>query len=136
MRKSLYILFLLLAPSAGATGPTCEDSTPAAIDCAFNRMYNFDFPGVFSTLDKLERKDPSYPVTYSVRAAGMLFSELYRLRILETEFFSSDEKVIGTKLRADPRIRDALFKATRDTRRIAGARLASDPADRDAMFAM
>src|ERR1051326_5718800 len=112
MLKALYTSSLLLATATGVAGQTCEESAPAAIDCAFNRMYNFDFPGVFSTLDKLERKDPFYPITYSVRAAGMLFSELYRLRILETEFFSSDEKVIGTKVRADPRIRDALFNAT------------------------
>jgi hypothetical protein len=130
------MLALLLAPAAGATAHACEDSAPGAIDCAFNRMYNFDFPGVNSILDKLEQKDPSYPITYSVRAAGMLFSELYRLKILETEFFGSDEKVIRTKLKADPRVREALFKATGKTRRIAGARLASESADRDAMFAM
>jgi hypothetical protein len=53
-----------------------EGSAPAAIDCAFNRIYNFDFPRAFSTLDKLEHKDPSYPVTYSVHAAAMLFSEI------------------------------------------------------------
>jgi hypothetical protein len=136
MTKAFYILALLLAPFAGATVRGCEESAPAAIDCAFNRMYNFDFPGAFSTLDKLEHKDPSYPITYSVRAAAMLFSELYRLRILEMEFFSSDEKVIGTRLKADPLVRAALFKATGETRRIAGGRLVSEPGDRDAMFAM
>jgi hypothetical protein len=136
MTKWLVVLSVLLARAGTGAGQDCEDSAPAAIDCAFNRMYNFDFPGVFSTLDKLEHKDPSYPITYSVRAAALLFSELYRLKILETEFFSSDEKVIGTKLKADPRVREALLKATGDTRRIAGARLASEPADRDAMFAM
>lgn len=98
MIKAFCILALLLASPAGAMVRGGEGSAPAAIDCAFNRIYNFDFPRAFSTLDKLEHKDPSYPVTYSVRAAAMLFSELYRLRILEMEFFGSEEKVIGTRL--------------------------------------
>src|SRR5213078_1482857 len=97
--------------------------------------YNFDFSGVNAILDKLEHKDPAYPLTYSVRAASLLFSELHRLKILETEFFS-DDKVTTVKLKADARIREQIFKATGDARRVSGKRLAAEPADRDAMFAM
>jgi hypothetical protein len=125
---------LIQAPEIRAE--TCEDNPAAAIDCAFNRIYNFDFSGVNGILDKLERKDPTYPITYSVRAASLLFSELHRMKILETEFFSSDNKVTSVKLKADPSIRQQIFKATGDARRLAGKRLAADAADRDAMFAM
>lgn len=128
MVRLLFPLTLLLAAPATAE--------PTAIDRAFNRMYNFDFPGVHAILEEQERSDPGYAMTYSVRAAALLFSELHRMRILETEFFSSDEKVTGTKLKPDPRARELLFQATREARRLAGAKLEDDPADRDAMSAM
>jgi len=134
--RLLSLTAFLLASATAVSAQNCDDHPPDAIDCAFNRIYNFDFPGVYAILDKLERKDPAYPVTYSVRAAALLFSELHRMKILETEFFSSDSKVTGVKLKADPRVRERLFKATEEARRVSTKRLAADPADRDAMFAM
>jgi len=132
----MSVLGVLLGLAAPVTAVAWEENPAGAIDCAFNRIYNFDFTGVDAILDKLEHKDPAYPVTYSVRAASLLFSELHRMKILETDFFSSDDKVIGVKLKADPRIRERIFKATGDARRVSGKRLAADASDRDAMFAM
>src|SRR5437764_13946455 len=103
MIKLLCILAVPLSLSISLAAETCEENPAAAIDCAFNRIYNFDFRGANGILDKLENKDPEFPVTYSVRAAALLFSELHRMRILETEFFRSDDKVITVKLKADPR---------------------------------
>jgi hypothetical protein len=113
------------------------DIPPAAVlDAAFARMYNFDFPGAFAILKDLERRDPAYAPTYGVRAAALLFSELYRMRILETEFFANNDNLTDVKLPADPKVRAALFAATAEARKRGSARLAADPADRDAMFAM
>lgn len=107
-----------------------------AIERAFDRLYNFDFPGVWRTLDELERREPGYPLTYSVRAAARLFSELDRMKILETEFFSKDDNVTEIKLKADPAVRQALFEATGMARKLSSARLAANPNDHDAMLAM
>jgi hypothetical protein len=136
MKKLAFTSALLLFIAAGARAESCDDNLPAALDCAFNRIYNFDFPGVHVILDKLQQKDPANPMPLAVRSAALLFSELHRMRILETEFFSSDDKVTTAKLKADPRVRDQIFKATSEARRLAGKRLAADPSDRDAMFAM
>lgn len=107
-----------------------------ALDRAFRRMYNFDFAGAHAILDEAERTDPSHPLTQSVRAAAVLFSELDRMKILATEFFTDDDTVTDRKLKADPAARARLFKATGEARRLATARLAKDSADRDGMFAM
>ena len=127
MGKATAQLLLFLAAAPALASP---------IDEAFHRMYDFDFPGAYAILDAQQRQDPSLALVHSVRAVALMFSELNRMGILETEFFVSDNKVTGVKLKADPRVRERLFANTAEARRLAGARLAAAPDDRDAMLAM
>jgi hypothetical protein len=79
-------VFCTLAFAAAALAmETNTMPAPTAIDRAFNRMYNFDFPGAQAILDE--------PLAYSVRGATYLFSEFHRLKILEMEFFADDDIV-------------------------------------------
>ncbi|MGB7761087.1 MAG: hypothetical protein WBL61_14730 [Bryobacteraceae bacterium] len=122
---------LFLAAASAQAAP----NAPNAIDRAFQRMYDFDFPGTYAILDEQQRQDPSFALVYSVRAVALMFSELHRMRILETDFFVSDNKVTGVKLAADPKVRGLIFRNTAEARRLATARLAASE-DRDAMLAM
>lgn len=132
----MRILAVLLLFSVSAARAAPQDSAPL-IDQAFRRMYAFDFLGAHAILDKSGRQDPGNPLNYSVRAAVYLFSELDRLRILQTDFFVDDDKLIDKKkLQPDPVLRVDLFRAVGQARRIANARLALKPDDRDALFAM
>lgn len=126
-------MLLVLAAMVG-TGAAAEAQ---AIDRAFHRMYNFDFPGMYAILDDYNRAHPEDPMTYSARAVGLLFSELHRMQILETEFFTNDDKVTDKKrLKPDPAVRAALFQMTREARKKADAILAARPDDRNAMSAI
>ena len=109
----------------------------AAINRALNRLYNFDFAGAHAILNEHARQDPADPLTYSARAAAHLFSELNRLKILETDFFMDDDKLVDRRrLQPDAKIREELFKAVEEAKRRGSARLAVRPDDRDALFAM
>ena len=129
--KATAQLLLFLAAAPARADP---------LDEAFHRMYDFDFPGVYAILDAQQSQNPSFALVYSVRAVALMFSELDRMRILETDFFVNDNKVTGVKLKADPRVRERIFANTAEARRLAGARLAAGPVghpdDRDAMLAM
>lgn len=137
MRKLFVVLILALIPTpARATGPGGVEP-PTAIDAAFSRLYNFDFTGAERLLQEHIRLSPADPLSYSVRAAGLLYSEMYRLQILQTEFFTDDEKIgDDKKLKADPAVRASLFQALQEARARAAARLAVNSDDRDALFAM
>jgi len=131
------LLALLAVPLMARDEHIAEPPPAVVLDHAFDRLYNFDFPGVYAILDQLERDHPSYPVGYSVRGAAMLFYELDRLKILQTEFFTSDERLTDRKnLKPDPKVRAELFRTTGEARTRGAERLAADPSDRDAMFAM
>jgi hypothetical protein len=107
------------------------------IDQAFTRLYNFDFDGAHAILSKRIAATPADPLPYAVRASAYLFSELDRLSILETEFFSNDSRIADKKkVKPDPAIRASLFKALEDAQSRADALLARNPNDQDALFAL
>jgi hypothetical protein len=130
--NALSIAFLMTAMMGSAN----IVHTPE-IDRAFNRIYNFDFAGVNVVLDEYVRVHPEDPMSYATRALGCLFSEMYRMQILATEFFTDDDKVTDKKnVKPDPAMRAQLFQMTGEARKRAQIVLASDPNNRNALTAM
>jgi hypothetical protein len=114
----------------------CAQNNSDDIDRAFNRLYNFDFAGAHSVIDAHIQSHPDDPLAYSLRGAVFLFAELHRLQILDTDFFSDDDKVTDKKrLKPDPTARTDIFSATDLARRKAAAQLVQRPEDREALFA-
>ncbi len=107
-----------------------------AIDRAFLRLYNFDFPGAQTILADYSKKQPDDPLGYAVTAGTLLFAEMYRLQILQTEFFTDDRLAGKRKLKPDAALRVKLFEALEQARKRAAVRLAVDPDDTNALFAM
>jgi len=132
-RRSKLWWTILLLQVAACRGAPAEG--PIAL--AFNRLYNFDFKRSQEILDRQRQLDPADPLPLSVKAAGYLFSELHRLKILELDFFTDDDKVVDRReLVPDQEIRHAFFRSLEDSERLANARLASRPEDPDALFAL
>src|SRR5438128_1319649 len=119
------------------TLPALADESPNEIDTAFARLYNFDFPGAYTALNKRIARMREDPAAYAVLSSAYLFSELDRLSILESEFFSDDKAIADKKkLKPDAAVRAKIFKAIDDAQSRAERRLAKDPNDQDALFAM
>ncbi len=130
MRFPLAAALLCLARCTPAVGT-------APLDSAFDRFYNFDFPGAHQALNGYVGEHPQDPLGHMVRGAVYLFTELDRLRILEAEFFIDDDKFVATKkLKPDPAIRGRFFAAIDQGRRLASQRLAVEPRDRNALLSM
>ncbi|HMJ21843.1 MAG TPA: hypothetical protein VK513_08035, partial [Terriglobales bacterium] len=84
-----------------------------------------------------QSEHPQDPVGPTAEAAGLLFSEFHRLRILESQFYADDKSFLSReKVVPDPRVRDGFNAALARAQTVATARLASTPQDRDALFAM
>src|SRR6476620_8821833 len=74
-----------------------EPVLASPVDKAFDRLYNFDFAGAHAILDEHLKNSPDDGLAYAVRASALLFEELHRLRILESEFFAEDKRIIEKK---------------------------------------
>jgi len=129
--RLVFTLTVILAPPAFSQ-PKIEE-----IDRAFNRLYNFDFPGAHAVLAQRIASHPEEPFGYSVKASAYLFSELDRLSILESQFFADDSRIVDKKKRKpDPLVRTQLLKAIDDAQSRAQAILAKNPDEQDALFVM
>ena len=133
----MVLLLFLMAMGGWAADIRKVDPPATPIDKAFFRLYNFDFKGAHTILNENIRLNPADPLSYSVQSAAYLFDEMYRLRILETEFFTDDNKISGKQnLKADPEIRNEIYQSLGQARQKAMARINANPSDRDALFAM
>jgi len=129
----VFSLFLILGMAADETPELVSLPT---IDRAFARLYNFDFPGAEAILDDYSKRQPDDPLAYAVSAGTLLFTEMYRLQILQTEFFTDDRLAKKRRLKPDAALKSRLFAALAQSRKRATARLAVDPDDTNALFAM
>ena len=110
---------------------------PTPVDTAFQRLYNFDFAAAHGVLDAHLKERPSDSLGYAVRASAVLFEELHRLRILESEFFAEDKRIIDKQaLRPSPHSRLAFNAALRAAEREAQKALGLNGNDPDALFAL
>jgi len=132
---SALVLCFPLAASLAAQPKEVEPDT--VIQQAFVRLYNFDFRGAHELLDQHIRLYPQDPLGPAVSAVAYLFAELDRLKILELDFFMSDDKFVDRrKLIPDPAARQVFLQQVENSERLAQARLAVNPDDRTAVFSM
>lgn len=128
---AVFCLFLITPVLPAANLPSTE------IDRAFVRLYNTDYQGAFVLLDRYITAQPEDPLGYALRAAGLMFSELDRLGILEGEFFADDKRIIEKKkLKPDPELRARLFEAIGNAQARGTKVLAADPGNQNALFSM
>jgi hypothetical protein len=127
------VLLTFIAAIPGIADPAYN--TP--IDRAFGKLYNFDFAGTHRIIDEQIAARPEDPLGYAVRASALLFEELDRLQILESEFFADDKRIAEKKkLQPDPRIRAGFYASIEQAQKRAQARLSAVPDDRDALFTL
>ncbi len=116
---------------------TVKAETPSAsLDHGYQLMYNLDFAGAqqeFTRWQETHQEDPLGPVS---EAAGLLFAELNRLGVLESQFFIKDSSFEARpKLSPDPAIRARLDAALGRAEGLARRHLENNPKDLDALFA-
>jgi hypothetical protein len=127
----LCLCFFLSLPVLAA------DTTEPSLDRGFGLLYNLDFPQAQQVFSAWQREHPEDPVGPVSEAAGLLFSELQRLGVLESQFYESDSSFDARKkVSPDAAVRQRFGAALERAEAGARARLTKDPDDRDALFAM
>ncbi len=108
-----------------------------SLDRGFQQLYNLDFIGAqqqFSLWQSRYPKDPMGPVA---EAAGLLFSELNRLGVLEAQFFVKDSNFEKRpKLTPDAQVRQRFEAALARAEGLARSGLARDPVEQNALLAL
>jgi len=108
-----------------------------ALDRAFSAMYNLEFTKADSELAQFIEQHPEDPLGPVARAASVLFSIFDQHRVLQTEFFTSDDH-FNKRQRIVP---DAVARQRFDTalhraQQLATQSLARNASDESALFAL
>ena len=116
---------------------TASVSNADGLDRGFALLYNLEFEPANQVFLGWERTHPDEPIGHACEAAGLLFSELSRLGVLESQFYEDDKTFESRKkLTPDPAIRTRFDAALEQADSRAHARLTKDARDRDALFAL
>ena len=134
----MRLLFILAAAaSLAVAADTPSPVVPASLQRGYNQAYNLNFKGAQREFAGWQREHPQDPVGPASEAAGLLFAELDRLGVLESQFFIKDSAFAARpKLTPDPAVKSRFEAAL--ARAEAGARqaLAKDAKNHDALFTM
>jgi Tetratricopeptide repeat len=126
------VLLVLLLPGWALAAPLLSP-----LDLGFHQLYDLNFTGAHNIFASWQLAHPDDPRGAACEAAGLLFSELNRLGVLEGQFYEDDHAFAARKkLAPDPLVRDRFNAALERAENLARANLARNPRDHDALFAM
>ena len=134
--RTKSLLFLLVVFCASATVHAANDSV-ADLNAGFLQMYNLDFQGAHTTFRNWEQVHPDDPLGPVSNAAAYLFSEFNRLKILEFDLFTENERFEKRpKLAPDATIKTEFQNELTKSDQIANRELAAKPNDVHALLAL
>ncbi len=132
LRRIFCTVLLILGAARADAAPGVAPS----LDRGYQLMYSLDFASAERVFRQWRDEHPRDPLAPMSQAANLLFSELYRSGILQSELFVDDDLFTGAKPPVSAALRARFEAAVADTEEAAHARLDEDPQDRDALFAL
>ncbi len=132
--RLLWILALTAA--CGFAGDSSVTAPPTALERGYGEMYNLQFDQAHKFFQEWTAQSPADPLGPVSDAAAYLFSELDRLRILQSEFFMHDDAFMNRqKPSADLKIKQEFEAALAHSEELAAKTLQADPSNQNAEFA-
>jgi len=146
-----YLNALLAGVSLGALlsfAPACRSKSPAQLTTpafssvpelknGYQLLYEQKFPEARVVFEEWAAKNPTEPFGQVSIAASYLFEEFYRQRVLTSDYFLDDKRVLGGITGTpDPNRIKSFEDATAKARALAGARLKHNKRDPEGLYAM
>ena len=114
----------------------CAQAAAPTLETGYTRLYNLDFAGAHAIFQQWQQLHPEDPVGPASEAGTYLFSELDRLHILESDFFTDDANFTRRqKSVPDLAVRKLFDDSVEKAQRLIDQALARSPNDNNATFA-
>ncbi len=132
MRLLPFLAAAAIVPLAGAQ----PDGPRTLLDEGYRQMYNLQFGDAHRTFEKWQQMHPEDPMGPVSDAAAYLYSEFDRLKILQSEFFATNDGFLNMRKQPpDPGIKWHFEQALAKAGQLAKAVLGRSPKDPNARFA-
>ena len=118
--------------------PAAASESPTSLEQGYRLMYGLDFASAGQVFLQWRAEHPRDPLGPMSEAASLLFAELDRTGILQTQFFVNDSSFTSKKPPAPPAagLRERFDTTLASAETLARARLRDEPRDSDALFAL
>jgi hypothetical protein len=131
--QSQICCLLVLACCAPVYAATAETDL---LERGFSHMYNLSFDRAHASFTEWEKSHPQNPEGPAFDAAAYLFNEFDRLRILQSQFFASDQGFAGLKRTSpDPALKRSFEESLAQSKALGDRALSRNPQDTGALFA-
>jgi hypothetical protein len=110
-------------------------SERVSLDQGYRQMYNLQFAEAHRTFAEWQGAHPQDPLGLVSDAAAYLFAEFDRLHVLDSEFFTNDQKLAGMHLAADAAVKRSFDADLAASEPLIESSLARDPKDPHALLA-
>ena len=128
----LAVLAAVLSPAFAADLP----APPSDLYRGWLKMYDLQFNESHQIFSDWKQSHPSDSLGPASDAAAYLFSELARLGVLESEFFTDNDRFLNRgKLQPDPQVKTRFDHEIETTDRLADSSLKTNSTDTNALFA-
>ena len=134
MPRVRIVCAVVLALGFARAGAASEAAP--SLERGYQLMYSLDFTSAERVFREWRAGHPRDPLGPTSQAANLLFSELYRSGILQSELFVDDGLFTGARPPVPAALQARFDAAVADAQVVAQARLAEDAQDRDALFAL
>jgi len=125
-----------IAPGVLLLSGLAAPGSATLLDEGYRSMYNLAFDEAQRNFHQWEQERPADPMGPVSTAAAYLFAEFDRMRILQSEFFSSNRAFFDRQTPpADSGVKRKFEAALDRARSLAGAALSRNPDDTNAMLA-
>ena len=129
--------WIAVAPLLMTSAWAAPSFTSPSLDHGFRLLYSLKFSEAQQSFAQWQQQNPSDPMGPASEGAGLLFSELDRLGILESQFFEDDKAFVDRKkMSPDAELHSRFVAALGRAEILAKAHLAQNPKDHDALLAM
>lgn len=128
--------FSVQSCAAAATVDTDPLNHDPKVREAFERFYIMDYPGAISRFETIQNEHPHSPIATDYLLYTNVFSELFRLDLLDTTFYANDGFLTGKHtVVEDPKMRDRIKALTDQAVDQANQQLNANGNDVNALFA-
>ncbi|QNI34039.1 hypothetical protein H7849_09110 [Alloacidobacterium dinghuense] len=132
----LFSLSFFLRTADAASVETDPLNRDPKVREAFDRFYIMDYTGCIARFEKIRSEHPNEPIATDYLLYSTVFSELFRLDLLDTTFYANDGFLTGKHtVTEDPQMRDHIKDLTDQAVDKATQQLKENQNDVNALFA-
>jgi hypothetical protein len=134
---AIFSAVLIIVFLANSSSFKVHASEKPQIKSGFDLLYRLKFDEARRQFTDGLQEDPENPLGYVALSACYLFEEFYIQRVLTSEFFLDDERLLGgIRGKPDEGRKSNFLAANQKGRELALKQLGANPHDADALFAL